>query len=866
MNRTAVTALVGGGALAALALIGSLLRSEPAGGAAERNAAAGPADAARAKAALERPDELAAGADAAPEGAEVDARATRRGGDEARTALAGASGVLALDFVDPDGAPVPDTEVWLLQGASKATLKAYQDAEDHDAWMRAKGALRTADAAGRLVIAVPRGGPTKLVARAGDLWARESIGEDEEGPVRVQLERDQTLSARVVDTAGTPVAGVTVEIRSLRHSWSHVADDRETDADGLARFPHVQNVIRYDEDRTWVVGIEAALDPWVQEPVDPRAWPAGPVTLVLPATGEVELLVLDEYGEPLAGAGTATLGIVREGQPRQISPFGGERRQRVERDVVDGVARFPHVGLGLELELAAQREGSNVDTHVYGPGPLAPGQTAAYELRLGSDHPVVRLRAVDGKGAPLAQARVQVRIDYASRHMQNANEVSFVTDEQGYGMLDLQGHWTEGTVRTLTFTMGPRNAPQGTAQLDLSRKLGPGVTDLGDVVIAAAPLFVAGRLVDSRGAGVEDAQLVLRYRTGDRTWWEEAWDFSHETGPDGRFEVRGTFAGDEFKLGAKQSSQACPMVVFEPGERNVQLALQAGGFVVGSILMDERIPHDALHVDIRGAEGWDLDYLSDTNGRTSPGDDGAFRLGPLLPGTYRVDVRLEGADEPLLRVEDVVVGLGETVRDPRLDRVDLRGRLFVHELTLVQPEGDTDRVQGGVQYGPAGAEELEGSSWLDGTDVRIVCEDEAVDVVVGARGYRVERREGVRGEATFQLRKGLSVRLVLRGGARIPDPPVYVKAGLTRPESTFEDMDWGAPAFDEEREIVVKVPAAGRLRVSWVLEKRSANSAVATMANLEEEEFVEVLDVDGVQTIELNLTDDEMQEILGALD
>lgn len=872
MNRTTVTALVGGGALAALALVGSLLRSGPAelAGAAAERGAAGPADAARTKASLERPDELAAqagpGAGTVGTAAEPEERARR---EEGRIALAAEAGGLELELVGPDEAPCPGAEVWLLQNATKSTRKAFRDAQDPEAWMREHGVERTADASGRLRITVPHEGPTAVVARSGELWGRESIDEDIEGTVRIQLERDATLVVQVIDAAGTPLPGIKVEIRRSNSAWSYPVTDRETaDPDGVARFQHVQEILVRNSlgASSWKVGVEGALDPWVQEPIDPDALPAEPVTLVLPATGAVELRVFDESGALLEGDGKATLGVVRKGEPRKLSPFSSQGRQRVDRPVEDGVARFPVVGLGCELELAAHRAGSNVDTHVYGIGPTAPGQTVQFELQLGTDHPVVRLRALGEDRAPLVRAKLAARIDYMSRHMQNANELSVVTGDDGMVNLDLEGHWAEGTERKLTLQQGPREQPEGTAVLDLSRKLENGLNDLGDVVLGAAPVFVAGRVVDASGAGVPGAKLLLRHRSQGRSWWDLEYDFDQEADEAGFFEVRGSWSADEFKLGATDGDLACEMVPFTPGERDLRIELRGGGFIVGSVLLDEGIPHDAVDVHIVSHGDGRLDHLDDRGAHDAPDEDGEFRLGPLLAGTYAVRVNLDDVNEPLLLVEDVVVPGGSDVRDPRLDRIDLRGRLFLHEVVLVPPEGHDAALQGGIQFGPAGAEQLTGNAWLDGAEKRIVSESELLDLVVAARGFRAERREGVREKVTIPLRTGLVARLVLRGTARLPEPPVYVKAGLARPESSFEDLDWGAPTFDEEREIQVKVAAPGRLRVTWILEKRSANSAVATMASVEPEEFVEVLDVQGVQTIEVHLTDEQMQSILSALD
>jgi hypothetical protein len=210
------------------------------------------------------------------------------------------------------------------------------------------------------------------------------------------------------------------------------------------------------------------------------------------------------------------------------------------------------------------------------------------------------------------------------------------------------------------------------------------------------------------------------------------------------------------------------------------------------------------------------------------------------------------------------VAAGATASDPGL-AIDLRGRLFVHRLEFVTPEPGLG-LQGELTFGPAG----DGAAKRDSTffhqrEHELLTTYAELDLLVMARGYRVERLQGVREAATIHLRRGLPVRIVLRGPARLPEPPCFIKAVLAPPDAPYQGIDWGAPTFDETREILVRAPSPGKMKVHWVVERRTSGSSVATARDLAPEQIVEIRDLDVEQTVEVTLTEEQMAELVGAL-
>ena len=771
-----------------------------------------------------------------------------------------AGDVLEVVLIDPSGAPVAGAEVWVLADASSEDNRVFGLLDEVDARMRELGARRESDGAGRLDIAAPGGAPTLILASRAPLWGVARIDADDEGPIELELEHDATLRACVVDGRNRPLAGATVQLLQKHERWSSSARDRVAEGErAIATFRHAQRTVRAAKDRSWALGIDALLEEPVERAIEPGALPTDVVTLALPQTGSAEVRVFDEGWVELAGDGEASLGIIREGEPQRVSPFSDIRRPRTEQPVENGVARFPFVELGRELEIQARRGGSRIATYAFGRGPSVAGEKRTFDVRLGSDHPVARIRAVDGEGRPIANTGLHVRVRVRARHISNEDDVQVETDDQGWFKVDLANDWIEGTSRVLIVTRGQKDDPQASGEVDAGRELQPGLNDLGQVVLAEAALFVRGRVVSTAGEPMAGAKLELRTRSEERDWWNNEWSFRQQAGEDGRFEVRGTFAGDEFQLGASKEGWAGSRREFVPGEGALVLELSAEGAVAGSVLLDGEIPPDLLRLRLK-SPGHGVDHWDTLNAELEP--DGTFRFDGLVAGEHALTLGFEGGE--LMEIPGIIVRAGETTRDPRLAGIDLRGTLFVHHLTFVTADADAS-LQGQISFGPPDAEELAGNRWFHERELDLVTEHEALDLIVSARGYRTATLKNVRGDVEVRLEGGLRVRLRLVGDAELPQPPLFVKAVLAPADDTHNSLDWGAAPFDQSREIAVRVPAAGEMNVQWILERRSSGSSVATTADVEPEQTVEVLDLPD-QIVEVSLTREQMQLILSALE
>ena len=769
-----------------------------------------------------------------------------------------------LSLVDAAGWTVAGAEAWVFEGATIMNRAVFRDLDRVDSWMEEHATLRLADPAGKLRIADPGDGTTLVLARRGDLWGKRSVDAKSEAPLVLELKHDVTLRAQVLDETGQPLPGVVVGLRKKRSYGSHTARGAVTeDQTATVRFLHAQHTVDAEAGFSWALGVDGLFEEEVKVPLEPDALPEELVILTLPAVGLVEVKVLAEDWKPFTGKAMVELGIVREGEPQRLSPFSGIRRSSKSSRLMDGHARFPMVEVGRELEVSVRRGNSMVGTHAYGSGPACSGDTARLEVRLGSDHPIVRLRAVDERGAPMAEAELGVVIESSTTFSSHSSAVQVETDSEGSFEVDLAGDWTEGSRRTLRIARGSATEPELSAEVDVSRKLRPGINDLGDVILAGAAVFVMGRVVSEAGQPVADAELVLSSRGAQESRWESAWNFRHRTDGEGRFEIRERSAGDEFRLGASKSGWVGPPREFTPGERDLVIEMGVEGAITGAVLLDPEIPRELIEVEVKSYTGG-VDHLRYSDRRTTLEEDGAFRLGGLLPGEHTVMVRAQNVSEGLRSFSGVVVSSGETSRDPRLAAIDLRRSLWLHRVTLHLPEG-SPRPSGRLSFGPAGAEVLAGTAWVHDSKIDVLAEEETIDLVITLQGLQSERREGVHGAIEIDLRRGQAVRLVLAPDVELPEPPFFIKAALVPLGGDGGTVDFGVPAFDETREIVVRAPGTGKMKIAWIAERRGASSSTASAVHLDREQIVELLEGVAEQRVEVQLSEEELKQVLERL-
>ncbi len=750
-------------------------------------------------------------------------------------------------------------------GAEEGTVEVFRDLARVDELMERDAAVALSDAEGRLHLAsTAKDTAMLLLGRAPGLWGKLGIwhGRQERpelGPL--VLRPDRTVLAQVVDEAGKPLGGHDVTIEEAHEHWSDEQARVTSAGDGIATFLHVQHAFadaRGDEGGRRVVQLGVLAPSPIREPLTEDA-DVAPIVLVAPATGSVEVRLLTFEEEPFPVEVYTNLTQVPEGSPRVPSPFSNERRSELGNNAVDGVARYEFVALGMQLDAHASRPGAFLATHAYAPGPARAGEMVRIDLRFGANQPIVQLRLLDEDAAPIVSRAVSVELRTHGGYLPGNQEGYPSTDADGFVRIDLAPVSSEEVRRSATITLRGEGESQPSADLELPEVLRNGLNDLGEVTLGEAPLFVAGRVRSIGGEALEGAMLAVEHRAEDDRAWRNKMRFNARSRADGTFEAHGHEPPGAYRIAARVSGFAAKWVEFVPGARDVVLDLTPEATIEGRILVDEGLDPQGLRVRISGGpRGERLDYRQRM---AVIEDDGSFAFRGLHPvGDRTVHLQFDDVWKDLQTfggVTAVTVGGGQ---DPRLNPIDLRGLLFAHQI-LVTGIGEDAALSGQVSYGPAGSGELEFERWLYERSVVVLSSTPRIDLLGNFEGFRQVELLDIGESATIELRPALRVTLVLAGEVPLPEPPLYLKPALAPAEDEDFDPDVGGDALDEGRSVLVDAPAAGRLRVMWIAERRSNASSIAGQVQLERTQYIDVVDGLEGQSFEVTLTAEEMKTI-----
>jgi len=480
------------------------------------------------------------------------------------------------------------------------------------------------NAAGREVVAQ---GQTKSLVRAVAAPAPER-------PVHAQAGPGATLTGRVVDGKGQPIPGARIWVS---HTDQNVdgAVVTQTGADGHYRADGVGGAVR-------LVGARApGFAPADLRRIQPNQRAVFPMDFVMRHKGgSLALLVTDTDGGPVAGASVTLGGYYRDTPGAKASPEGyplapaGARKLKTDaqgRALAEGLPpqwnRILVAAAGFAPLLAWER--------------VAPEGTRERALVL-TRGAVVRGRVHDRDGAPVVGAQVHLR-GVSGTLFSGIPETRTRTD--GTFRID-----HAPAVRVQIRVIGA-DGSQAATWLQLA----DGEETVWQAVLESAQV-IEGRLLYEGGAPVAKALMWCRPVRG-----VSGAPLHTRTDAEGKFRFE-KLAAVQHRLSAWYPGVASgppPKIVDLLPEQSpttitlpVRLAEPDPGFLEGTLARhDGRAAADAaVHAWPAGQYGWRK------SGRTAA--DGSFRLGPLAPGRYDLELHLDG--EPTLRLLAVEVRQGET--------------------------------------------------------------------------------------------------------------------------------------------------------------------------------------------------------------
>jgi hypothetical protein len=517
---------------------------------------------------------------------------------------------------------------------------------------------------------------------------------------RLRLQPDLALTVRVVDDRAEPCAGVALQVVPHDDKGQPLGDFQwsshgETDADGLATIPHLQQL----RQQLQQPAIEHQLGPGQLPPLVWRvrartavssdrgvafaieAPPTEPIELRLGPLGSIRATAAFQ-GQPLRSFRNATLTMVESEEGRRHWTPDFDRFVKVGPD---GAAVWHHVPLGQEFRVSSPDAGLGMQVT----GPRTAGQLVEVVLSPETRAVLLRGRALDPERQPLADAPLQA----VARGPSMRAHAQTRTDAEGRFLVQLTTSENDLRVDSLVLLRNVEDTEPWRIDL-LPRTLRAGIEELGDVVLAPGPIVVAGRFT-AGGEPFTDA-LWLRLEREEpasdkrpRPRWRGLDEVQQRQDGD-RFTVRGTLPPGRYRLTVHGERQL-PLdpIEFRLGQTDLEVRIDTGARLAASVLLPPNSPSDSLRVELISAVA---DPKTGTSRRhtTSPQGDQddrhQLRWNAVPPGTYALVLQLTTATAPLVHIDAVVVP-PPAGGDPRLIDIDLRPLVRVVMAQVVTPDG-----------------------------------------------------------------------------------------------------------------------------------------------------------------------------------
>lgn len=201
------------------------------------------------------------------------------------------------------------------------------------------------------------------------------------------------------------------------------------------------------------------------------------------------------------------------------------------------------------------------------------------------------------------------------------------------------------------------------------------------------------------------------------------------------------------------------------------------------------LPTESLVVRVR-AIGEVQDIVIEASEYVEP--DGDFAVHGLPAGRARVSVRL-ASGEVVFEAEDIPVTPEPRRLHPRLDPIDLTGRVVPFEVFVVGPSGDAAR-EGEIAWRPSGSATEDvvtygGVATISEGRAEFLAASDIVDVIGLVPGAVVDLFEYV--QSGDEIRLGLGTELEVHVGGDLPDPRRWSVRAFLHPIELVPEIDFG---------------------------------------------------------------------------
>jgi protocatechuate 3,4-dioxygenase beta subunit len=489
------------------------------------------------------------------------------------------------------------------------------------------------------------GGARVYLQRGSATFGGREVGVQagRESEVTIEVPPGIEIEGIVVDGDGKPVPAASIWLTERQNSFQGAAVTA-AGPDGKFRLRHVE--------LGCYLGARApGFAPSLLQSVDGRPTSVVPMRLVLDQPGvAVNGVVLDPDGNPVA---EATVKIEKPSRGLRWTRDGAEMRLAAlsGRTGEDGAFAFDCVAVG-DLTLTVRSPGL-----VPFEAPLSVPGEGLSDLRIDLEEGVTVAGAVwTPEGGPAGGALVVVGTSDTNLAHLSGDLITIAASAEEDGSYRLVG------VKPGEFEVRADGHGKGKASARLTGQAGEEVRWDAQLTLG---LEILGRVVDESGKPVGKALVGAEGKGCVHAW---IW-----TDREGRFRFSNCKeVPHKLAVRVGESPPSAEQEEVMPGKGEVALVLRAAArpsaFLIGKVLDPEGMPAETAHLVMSGLE------------TKYPEKDGSFRIGPLSPGRYRLEVKL-GEHPHLSRQGELIAN--ETA-DLGTIQVHRGGRL---QASLRKPDG-----------------------------------------------------------------------------------------------------------------------------------------------------------------------------------
>ena len=639
----------------------------------------------------------------------------------------------------------------------------------------------------RAIVAATLPGASGAPGASGVLTVRKGHAE----LVSVLVRDDETVTVRVVDQVGRPLANVPVGIQQRipqrRRNFTPDKDKlrlllgeqniptqgkegqkkdtrivteklrmkarRRTGAAGLAVFKHFQ--LYRERSASWwpksyINSFEAVLMVPLAKPVRAafggQPVPESVIELRMPQTGSVALRTVDRDGRPFTQPVRAELRVAG----MKSSPWArtSMRKLQNEREIV-----FPYVGVGADLDAFCRLDDNDFRWEMSAfPGPVEAGEQVAVDLIVAPGAAMLYGRLLDQDGAALAGAKTTLLINSVRGRLEG-EEVTM--DDQGRFHLPYNLSERHQSPWRLQVRYQGRTPVPGLA-MTLATLPKEGVVDLGDLQIEEVAQITYGRVVNDLGEALVGARVQLqRERESGRgrrlSWQDEAFTVA-TTDEAGDFSLFGDVEAGNYRLRVTADEHFACQEPGLPSRDGVVIEMLRRSRVVGSVLTPEWLASRRVrvHLECHSSPGNNKDAkVFDYQGRKM------IYFDWVRPGIYSLSLRIEEFPDAFVTIDNFELKAGQRDEHPRLKGLEIGGGLFRYEVFAVDEAGKSiapKTPMRGRLMRPDGRDTFVGFNWQKDR-AEIISSQSSIEVLPEEPGFRAASQTLIAGRNTVRFHR-----------------------------------------------------------------------------------------------------------------